>query len=383
VKRPSWWPISAKSELIDPRRVVLVTWNANGPGGVARTVLNLANHLSKTRNVEVVSVVRRGRGPKFPVSREVRITYLGDESEDVLGKLLVERPPSVVISTRTIVHRTLTRFGHGRHVLIGQDHLNFETRMSWPWVRGVLAEALQGLDCFAVLTEADAKDYREYWPEAPAEILVMRNATSFEVAADVPSLSTKVVLAAGRLHPVKGFPRLIEAWAPIAAEHPDWQLHICGVGPDKAELLQQIADHKMSDQVRLLGHVDDLRERMRDAAFLAMTSRAEGFPMVLIEAMSQGLPAIAFDCPRGPAEIITDGWNGRLIPDGDIAAFTEALRALINDIDLRRGMGAAALEHGRSYEMDRIGAQWEVLIDRLTEAHNQRREDDRQESPRD
>ncbi len=111
----------------------------------------------------------------------------------------------------------------------------------------------------------------------------------------------------------------------------------------------------MTDQVRLLGHVDDLRERMRDAAFLAMTSRAEGFPMVLIEAMSQGLPAIAMDCPRGPAEIITDGWNGRLIPDDDIAGFTEALRGLVSDVELRRRMGAAALEHGRSYEMDRIG----------------------------
>ena len=108
--------------------------------------------------------------------------------------------------------------------------------------RGVLAESLQGLDCFAVLTEADAKDYRNYWPEAPAEILVMRNATSFDVAADVPPLSSKVVLAAGRLHPVKGFPRLIEAWPPIAAEHPDWQLHICGVGPDKAELLEQVEE---------------------------------------------------------------------------------------------------------------------------------------------
>ena len=74
---------------------------------------------------------------------KVRITYLGDESEDVLGNLLVERRPSVVISTRTILHRTLTRFGHGRHVLIGQDHLNFETRMSWPWVREVLAESLR------------------------------------------------------------------------------------------------------------------------------------------------------------------------------------------------------------------------------------------------
>ena len=226
---------------------MLVTWNANGPGGVARTVHNLANHLSKTRDVEVVSVVKRGRGPKFPVSDKVRITYLGDESEEVLGKLLVERRPSVVISTRTIMHRhpDPLRPRPTRADRTGPPQLRDPDVLAMGAVK-VLAESLQRLDCFAVLTEADAKDYRNYYPEAPAEILVMRNASSFEVAAEGPPLSNKVVLAAGRLHPVKGFPRLIDAWAPIAAEHPDWQLHICGVGPDKDELQQQISGHEMT-----------------------------------------------------------------------------------------------------------------------------------------
>ncbi len=98
--------------------------------------------------------------------------------------------------------------------------------------------------------------------------------------------------------------------------------------------------------------------------------------MVLIEAMSQGLPAIAMDCPRGPAEIITDGWNGRLIPDDDVVGFTEALRGLVSDVELRRRMGAAALENMVGLtRWTASGVQWEVLIDRLTQAHNQRRQD--------
>ena len=109
VKRPRWWPITSNRDLVDPRRVVLVTWNANGPGGVARTVFNLANHLARSAGRRGREHCPARRGPKFPVPERVRITYLGDESEDALGNLVVERPPSVVISTRTILHRTLTR----------------------------------------------------------------------------------------------------------------------------------------------------------------------------------------------------------------------------------------------------------------------------------
>ena len=92
-----------------------------------------------------------------------------------------------------------------------------------------------------MLTEADAKDYREHWPEAPAEILVMRNASSFEVAPDVPPLSSKVVLAAGRLHPVKGFSRLIDAWAPIAPSIPTGRCTSAGSDPTRTSCTSRSA----------------------------------------------------------------------------------------------------------------------------------------------
>lgn len=345
----------------------MVMWNAHGPGGVARTVLNLANHLSRTREVEVVSVTRRGKGPRFPLSADVRLTYLEDDSERALADLLAARPPSVVVTSRPVLHRSACRGNRGRHVLVGQDHGNFETRMASPWVRGVLAESLAGLDAMTVLTRADAEDYRRTWPAAPARIEVVPNALPFEPVATVPEDSPRVVVAAGRLVPEKGFDRLVTAWAPVARRHPDWQLHLCGQGPSAEDLEGQVDAAGLRGRVHLLGHVDDIRTQLRDAAFLAMASHSEGFAMVLIEAMSQGIPVVAYDCPRGPAELVTDRVNGRLVADGDQVAYTAALTELVEDAELRRTMGAAALEHAQQFRLERVGRQWTDLIDGLCE----------------
>ena len=143
----------------------MLMWNAHGPGGVARTVLNLSNHLARDRQVEIVSVVRRGRKPRFPLDPSVPITFLDeDASDERIDEVLGERKPSVVISSRPQLHLAATRVAGGRHVLIGQDHGNFETRTASPWMTGVLEESLAGLDAFTVLTQADAQDYRARWP---------------------------------------------------------------------------------------------------------------------------------------------------------------------------------------------------------------------------
>jgi glycosyltransferase involved in cell wall biosynthesis len=104
---------------------------------------------------------------------------------------------------------------------------------------------------------------------------------------------------------------------------------------------------------------------LRDSAILAMSSEREGFPMVLLEAMSVGLPMVAYDCPRGPAEVVRDGINGRLVPDGDAAAFTAALADLMDSVELRKQMGAAALADAAAYSMSHIVTRWEAAFARL------------------
>jgi glycosyltransferase involved in cell wall biosynthesis len=120
--------------------------------------------------------------------------------------------------------------------------------------------------------------------------------------------------------------------------------------------------------VELPGASSDLPGEMAQASVYALSSRFEGFPLVLLEAMGAGMAAVAFDCPTGPRDIIEDHGNGILVPAKDVDAFAAGLRELMGDEDLRRRCGAAAVETARAYTMDAVGPQWEGLFARLLEA---------------
>jgi glycosyltransferase involved in cell wall biosynthesis len=228
----------------------------------------------------------------------------------------------------------------------------------------VLTEAVPRLDAYVVLTHADAEDYRRELP-GRTRVEVIRNALPW-APADAPApLDSKVLVAAGRLAREKGFGRLLDAFAPVARDHPDWQLHVYGEGGQRAALTERVRRLGLDGQVRLPGYTDDFRGVLAGAAAYAMTSRAEGFPMVLIEALSVGLPVVAMDCPRGPGEIVRDGKNGFLVDDCDVTGFSEALRLLVEDDALRRDCGRQALEDSHRYTADTVLADWLALLDDL------------------
>jgi glycosyltransferase involved in cell wall biosynthesis len=155
---------------------------------------------------------------------------------------------------------------------------------------------------------------------------------------------------------------LIDLFGPVADAYPDWQLHIYGVGSQRAALQQMIDERGLADQIRLMGWSDRLGSVMTEASVFALSSRFEGLPNVGIEALAAGLPVVAFDCPRGPRELVRDGENGYLVPNGDVTGFSAALARLIDDDELRGRMGEAARAGARVYEIDRIGGRWQRLI---------------------
>ena len=177
----------------------------------------------------------------------------------------------------------------------------------------------------------------------------------------------KVVLGAGRLTWQKGFDLLIDAFVPIAREHPDWQLRIYGDGNREQRLRRRILRHGVYNNVFLMGATQRLGEFMSRASLFALSSRYEGFGMVIVEAMSKGLPVVSFDCPRGPAEIIEPGRDGILVPPQDVAGMTQALLELIHESDKRKQYGAAAVEKAQKFEISAIGSQWEGLLAQLTQ----------------
>ncbi|MGH8125315.1 MAG: glycosyltransferase family 4 protein [Rhodanobacteraceae bacterium] len=174
--------------------------------------------------------------------------------------------------------------------------------------------------------------------------------------------SSRTLLAVGRLVPKKGFDLLIDAFARIADRHPDWKLVILGEGRLRGILTQAIAAHRLADRIALPGFDKFIREAMRRADLFVLSSRGEGFPNVLLEAMSEGMACVSFDCETGPRELITHGENGWLVPAQDTRALAAALDTLMRDDALRARLGAKAREAGTAYSIPEIIGQWNALL---------------------
>lgn len=377
-------------------RVTILLVHAYGTGGTIRTVLALAEHLARRHDVELVSLLRRYERPQLRLPKDVTVTLLDDRRpgapRPLLARLL-ERGPSLLIHpddfafaacslwTDVLLARRLRRLGPGvlvttrpalnllaarlappGVVLVGQEHMNFTSHY-----RRLAREIRWGyrrLDALAVLTEGDQADYGRLLAAAPTRVVRIPNPL-VELEGDRTDGSNPVVIAAGRLARQKGFDLLVEAFEHVARERPDWTLRIFGSGRQRERLRRMIVDRNLSDHVFLMGRTSRLGHEFAKASIFVLSSRFEGFGMVIVEAMSKGLPVVSFDCPRGPADIIDEGETGILVPNGDVAALGAALVALIDDEPARRRMGAAALRTAERYDGEVIGRMWDELVDGL------------------
>ena len=174
----------------------------------------------------------------------------------------------------------------------------------------------------------------------------------------------RTIIAAGRLAHQKGFDILLRAFADLAPRHPGWTLEIYGRGGKREALEALLHQLGLENRARINPPTDRLGERMRDASIYALSSRYEGFPLVLLEAMAAGLAVVAFDCPTGPNEIVTDGRTGLLVPAEDVEAFTSALDRVMTNASLRRRLARAAPGGVAPYRADVIGRRWDELLGR-------------------
>ena len=242
--------------------------------------------------------------------------------------------------------------------------------MNLEYYRAALVRALTAdlgrLDAVAALTEETAAGYRTMLGPG-SRVVCIPNAAPRDRGLRA-SADSKVVMAAGTLNRRKAFDRLLKAWAQLAPEFPDWSLEIFG-GGDRHERLEALARRLgVEDSARLCGASPTLLEELARASVFAMTSRHEGFPMVLLEAMSVGLPVVAYDCPTGPRDIVTEGVDGHVVPDGRTRLLAETLGRLMADRERRKRLGDAALETVKRYQIEGIADRWSELFGELTEA---------------
>ncbi len=382
-------------------KVVFLLHNVYGVGGTIRTTLNLASALSERHDVTIVSLMRHREWPRFEVDPRVRLVPLVDVragSADTLDPAFAEPAeafPSaerrhhqytrlhdervaaylrrcdadVIVGTRPGINVYLARFGPRRALLVGQEHLRHDAHSKR--LRAQLARHYRSLDALVTTTEADADVYRRRMPLPGVRILSIPNMVPRPPV--LPSDGTaKVVAAAGRLVPGKRFDLLVAAFATVAERHPDWRLRIYGGGQQKEPLERAVEELGLRGHVELMGVRSPIEPEFARASVVASASDAESFGMTLVEAMRCGVPVVSTDCPLGPAEIISDGHDGRLVPTGDEAALAKALLELIEDAPRRRAMGAAALESARRYDPEPIAARHELLFAELRSTRRRR-----------
>ena len=159
---------------------------------------------------------------------------------------------------------------------------------------------------------------------------------------------------------------LLNAWNKIAHQHPDWELVIYGQGNDYNSLKSLINQYGIAHSVYIFPPTKDIIDKYINASIYVMSSRYEGFPMVLPEAMVCGLPCVSFDAPCGPSEIITQGEDGFVVPFGDIQGLADKLELLMDNENLRCQMGIKARSNIMRYSVDNIMKQWEELFLQLS-----------------
>jgi glycosyltransferase involved in cell wall biosynthesis len=174
-------------------------------------------------------------------------------------------------------------------------------------------------------------------------------------------LPERFIVSVGRLGPEKGFDVLIEAFSRIARDVPDWSLVVLGEGPARSELENQVARLGLGGRVLLPG-LGDAEALLARAGIFAAASRFEGFPNALLEAMAHRLPAVATDCPSGPAEIIREGVDGFLVPVEDAGALAARIRELCGDEGLRRRIGERGRDVLDRFSLAKVGARWEEIF---------------------
>ena len=372
-------------------RIIYCLAGTFNSGGMERIVINKANWLAKNGyEVTIVTTEQNGRSDFFHLDSRVKrvdldILYSETNSYSFLKKasarrrlmkehkkrlehLLNEIRPDIVVSTFGNEVGFLHSIKDGSRK-VAEIHFSRWYRMQlnrkgiWRQIDRYLTrkdyEVVRYYDKFVCLTFED----RENW-SGLTNVEVIPNFIE-QTNLSPALLDTKSMIAVGRMSYQKGYDRMIEAWRHVADKFPDWKLNIFGGGELRGELETQIKRANLSDVVELHEPSSAIMSEYSKNSALVLSSHYEGLPMVLLEAMSVGLPLISFDCQCGPKDIIEPEKNGLLVRDGDVRGLANAIIKIIEDSNFRKRLGGNSLEKSRLYAKDEVMARWIRLFEEL------------------
>lgn len=365
-------------------------------GGADRIITQKANYLADEMGYDVYILTdsQNGRELSFPLSNSVHhidldinfdrqykynffvrffiYRHLMKQYRKKLIEYIKTIKPNIVISTmgrdmdflndlkdgsKKIGESHISRkYMRNFHLLENKGGIHRQIARYW---RNKQEKSIKKLDAFVVLT----KDDEANWKEVRNSIIIPNPMT---LEPDTISHCTgKRVISVGRFSEQKGYDLLIKAWQTVAESYPDWTIEIYGEGELHDELERQIHESHLEKQVKLCAPVSNIIEKYLDSTFYVMSSRFEGFGLVLMEAMNCGLPCISFNCPSGPAEIIKDGEDGLLVENGNIQVLANSICYMIENETERIRMGRNAKNNIQRYSKSSIMKQWDNLFKSL------------------
>ena len=374
-------------------KIVYCIQGTHNSGGMERVLSRKVNYLAQAgHEVSIITFNQQGRKPFFElhpsvVCYDLAIPYEQYQKGGILNRLalyvrlpqlhrlhrkrleqlLLKLKADIVVSMFNEEASFLPSIQDGSHKILEfhfskHNGLKDLRRGIWRLIDELRAKKderiVRPFDRFVVLTEEDAT----LWGALP-NLRVIPNPLPFY--SDSPSdCSAHQLLAMGRYDEQKHFDLLIDLWAQLAPDYPDWRLVIAGDGKLRPEHTAQVERLGLKS-VELMRPTHQVQELYRASSIYTMTSRYEGLPMVLIEAQQMGLPIVSFACPCGPRDVITDGVDGYLLEVGDHAGFIQALRRLMDSEAERQRMGAAARIASERYDLEHIMKSWLALFDEL------------------
>jgi glycosyltransferase involved in cell wall biosynthesis len=349
--------------------ILFVIYNL-GRGGAERVLVRVANYWAERGRI--VSILTFDtQSPQYDLHQNIQLIQadIAAPSKNIveavinnLKRLWILRgwfkklAPTTVISFTEEVNVLVCLAAIGRSFrLILSDRVHPDWLKRGRFGRFLKKQSYRLADILVVQTHAVKMAYQGY----KIPITVINNplpASSIRVM----DYEKKTIIAIGRLDPQKNFPLLIEAFSQIEAK--DWTLDIFGEGHQRSILEALIAQKGLKNRVILRGATSNVFGEMIQASIFVLSSLAEGYPNVLIEAMSVGLAVISTDCPCGPSEIIRHHENGLIVSNNDSPSLVNALQTLVDDVALRQKLGEEAVKISGQLSIEKIMQEWDATL---------------------
>ncbi|PKQ80458.1 hypothetical protein CJP16_06615 [Aeromonas sobria] len=358
------------------KRICFFIGNLNNSGGTERVSSVIASELQRRGYQIHILSLQCGNKPFFELADGIHISQLFTTA----GRGMLRLPITIMRLRRYLrqqqidilidVESMLALYAlpavvglNIRHIC--WEHFNYSVDLGKASRRLARKLAARFADDVVTLTGRD----KQLWltnTTCKANITAIPNPVTISLPTEINLHKKKLFLAVGRLTYQKGFDLLLQAWAQVALLHPDWRLRIVGDGEDKAMLEQLRRELNIEASTELVPKTNNIAAHYKEAAFFVMSSRFEGFGLVLVEAQTYGLPVISFDCDVGPAEIIKHGETGWLCATGDVSELSEKIRNSLrhfDDINLYNKLSISAIKNIENrFSIDKIVGMWLELI---------------------